>query len=343
MMKLKFMLGTLVLFISLSSIACLWDKDTLWMENQKFPMALELITGKFRRHSPHYYQWRRDECLKRITKDPKNLLLLDDLAVAYEKLGEHDEAIAVAKKALALAPERYETWANLGTFYIHKRDFVTGLKYLKRAVTINPDAHFGRERYQIWLVEYVQLRMDEENRIKLPMTEPRRFKFRDTFTDYLKEKLKVEKLSDKERNKAVKGILGMMYFGNFESPVLLEALAVLLYNTEADEMDGPQQIAARALLKASYGVADETAKMKYRKMAEYVLEVQLFKKPKISAGDNTRKLKWVEFQFKKELQEAEAWFEELTANEKAWVAADLNVTKKYREVYKETPKVTVAK
>ena len=33
------------------AIACMWDSDTLKQERARFPDALELITGKFLRHS----------------------------------------------------------------------------------------------------------------------------------------------------------------------------------------------------------------------------------------------------------------------------------------------------
>jgi len=46
----------LVIAICLPAIACLWDYDTLAMERQKFPDALELITGKFLRHSKPFYE-----------------------------------------------------------------------------------------------------------------------------------------------------------------------------------------------------------------------------------------------------------------------------------------------
>src|SRR5262245_16705773 len=38
--------------------ACLWDWDTLQMERGRFPGVLEMITGKFVRHSSAYYEWR---------------------------------------------------------------------------------------------------------------------------------------------------------------------------------------------------------------------------------------------------------------------------------------------
>ena len=78
------------------AVACLWDYDTLKMERSRFPGALELITGKFLRHSPDFYQWRIENRLKRLEADPTNAALLDDLAVAYDKTGQHDKAIETA-------------------------------------------------------------------------------------------------------------------------------------------------------------------------------------------------------------------------------------------------------
>src|SRR5262245_47727113 len=77
------------------SDACLWDLDTLLMERQRFPSALELITGKFLRHSEAFYRWRIQDRLPRITADPGKLALYDDLAVAYEKTGDQGNAIAI--------------------------------------------------------------------------------------------------------------------------------------------------------------------------------------------------------------------------------------------------------
>jgi len=46
------------LFTSASAWACLWDYDTLAMEQQRFPNVLELISGTFLYHSTEFYQWR---------------------------------------------------------------------------------------------------------------------------------------------------------------------------------------------------------------------------------------------------------------------------------------------
>ena len=52
-------------------------------------------------------------------------------------------------------PGQYTTAANLGTFFIHRGDLPAGIAQLKRAVAINPAAHFGREEYQLKLAEFL--------------------------------------------------------------------------------------------------------------------------------------------------------------------------------------------
>src|SRR5262245_28661274 len=101
------------------AVACLWDYDTIQMERARFPSTLELITGKFLRPSPEFYEWRIRDRLKKLEADPKNAAYLDDLAVAYNKTGQHDKAIETMLKQEKLNPGRYETAANLGTFYFH--------------------------------------------------------------------------------------------------------------------------------------------------------------------------------------------------------------------------------
>ena len=85
------------------------------MERQRFPSVLELITGTFLRHSNEFYRWRVEDRKTKIevqaTPD-----LFDDLAVAYEKLGETDNAIRVINQKSVLFPGLYSTHANLGTF-----------------------------------------------------------------------------------------------------------------------------------------------------------------------------------------------------------------------------------
>ena len=136
-------------------LACLWDYDTLKMERSQFPSALELITGKFPRHSKDFYEWRIADRLAKLEVDDTNLSYYDDLAVAYDKTGQHAKAIEIILTKEKIKPGLYETYANLGTFYIHSGQLKEGVQYIEQAIALNADAHFGREIYQKYVVEYV--------------------------------------------------------------------------------------------------------------------------------------------------------------------------------------------
>ncbi len=170
-----------VALVPAGALACSWDYDTLKMERTRFPGTLELITGKFLRHSPEFYRWRIENRLKRLESDPANLALLDDLAVAYDKTGRHDLAIETALRADAIRPGRYETAANLGTFHFHAGQLHEGLPHIGRALAINSDAHFGREKYQKLLAEYILSRPAGA----LPLAEIRSGSLTGTFAEFI--------------------------------------------------------------------------------------------------------------------------------------------------------------
>ncbi|WP_396161953.1 hypothetical protein [Flavobacterium sp.] len=237
---MRVILTVFILLFSNFISACLWDRDTYAMEKQKFPDAFELMTGNFDRHSNSYYQWRIAKIQPQIDKGNKDPLLFDDLAVAYSKLGDDKKAIELMKLKGKFAPNLYETYANLGTFYIHDGQFEEGLKYINKAIKINPEAHFGREIYQKYLVEFILLNKKKESESN-------------NFYTFLLEKYKTKNNSTKdflpedEIKKAVKGILGMMRFGNYNSPVLLNALGDILLN-ESYDTPSAKRLAAMAYM-----------------------------------------------------------------------------------------------
>ncbi|MDG2390975.1 MAG: hypothetical protein P8M30_16835 [Planctomycetaceae bacterium] len=340
------LLLVLVLLLNASLLtACLWDSDTRSMEEKAFPDALALITGGFLRHSPEFYEWRIEQKLAVIEKYPDSLAPYDDLAVAYEKTGQTAKAIEVMEGMESRDPDRYETLANLGTFYIHNGDLERGVKYIDKAIAINPDAHFGRERYQKYVVEYVLSKTTDEG-LMLPLDgESHREGYGDAvgFTQFLFSQLSLEtpqnsdskdpelkKKQDAEVKKAIKRVLGMMRFGNHDSPILLECLGDLFFHGE--ERDSNRHLASRAFLKASYGVEDEEMKEKYHKMALYA--ASSIYSPKASSDLEFPEL---EKRFQEELKSADKWATEVFANERKWIAEGLNVEQKYAEVYYADP------
>lgn len=147
-----------VLATFLVAAPCLWDSDTLDDELRGLPDAHRLIVGRWHRHGPAYYDER---VRRRASGEGLSLDDYDDLAVAYEHLGRRDEAVAtMAQKAQALRARpdpvhQYRYHANLGTFLAHRGEYAAALVELERAVALEPNAHFGRERFQIDAVRYV--------------------------------------------------------------------------------------------------------------------------------------------------------------------------------------------
>jgi tetratricopeptide (TPR) repeat protein len=321
-----------------SALACLWDRDTLAMERQRFPTALELITGKFLRHSNDFYQWRVEDTKARIELSP-TAELYDDLAVAYEKLGNTNEAIRVIEKKASLYPGLYSTHANLGTFFFHSGKYGPGLQEIDKALVINPEAHFGREVYQKLLVEYLlSKRADGESVLPLSNDRPSQFSPTGFGVFVIEQNLakRTEQSTKQVVDEAVQGVLGMMKFGHYDSPVLLEVLADLLMSREPTS--DAKLLAARAYLKASYEATDPNAKAAYRKKADDSLKYQT----RTNGSNDEIPLTELEQQFKKELNDAQSWYETLAQDEKSWIDTGVNVEAAFDQKYYATPVVRSA-
>lgn len=328
----------LAILLAVSSIspalACLWDFDTLQMERERFPDALELITGKFLRHSHDFYRWRIENRQARLKNEPDNLALYDDLAVAYDKVGQHEQAIETILRKERKQPGLYETYANLGTFRIHAGRLEDGMEYVDKAIAINPDAHFGREVYQKCLVQYV-LSKRQNGAVPLPLdaaaTPYQARGFAKFVLNAAGESLTKEDRHAKVQG-AIKGVLGMMRFGQYDSPVLLEALGDLLL--AEPNVDG-KRLASRAYLKASYEVEDEAATRAFRELATRALGMQT-PSPRVH---KSMPLSVLERTFRGELGEAHAWYGNVRADELRWIERGLDVDKEFSAKYFGGPAV----
>lgn len=313
--------------------ACLWDYDTLAMERKRFPSTLELITGKFLRHSKAFYEWRVADRAKRIEQGESKPELYDDLAVAYDKLDRHEDAIKTILKKEELFPGLYETAANYGTFLIHSGKLEEGLVELDKAIAINPDAHFGREIYQKLVVEYVLEKKSGVPAVS-PLGDEGILVLSGGFMAFLARKRKLPdggEIIRKEAALARKGIEGMMKFGKYDSPILLEILGELLV---AESRERASWLAARAYLKAEKTGATPLAPMPFRKRAEAAIYA------KRERGDDShapQMLDDISSSLDKEVADADAWFAELSANEAKWIAAGLNADEEFSAMYYQDP------
>src|SRR5688572_33124904 len=202
------------------TLACLWDNDTLRDERRGLPGVAEILAGRWEKHSEFYYRHRVEQMTRLLGREPHNLQAYDNLAVAYEKLSDQDRAIETILVKDRIQPGEYTTYANLGTFYLHKGDLENGIRYIEKALAINPDAHFGREEYQLRIARFYR---DGQSNPKLLKTQnflgievPEHA--RATHGANGRRSVPITHLGVKEN--AIDGIVGMIRFGTGKSAEL---------------------------------------------------------------------------------------------------------------------------
>ena len=161
----------LLVFCGAAAHACLWDRDTLEYEAKRFPGVVDVIVGAFDRNPPLYYEMRLERVRREIAKNPENLPLYDDAAVSCDRLGDHGEAIKWMQRKrerMGNSPKdndaEYKYYANIGTFEAHlwfargkpqdKSLLQKARDDIQKAIQINSDAHFGRERVQLLAIDW---------------------------------------------------------------------------------------------------------------------------------------------------------------------------------------------
>jgi hypothetical protein len=207
-----------------------------------------------------------------------------------------------------------------------------GLRHVDKALEINPHAHFDRERYQKWIVEYA-ITCKKDGQLHFPMRDSSNSGAH-TFADFLADKLHLDKrLPLSESQKAVNAILGMMRFADYDNPLVLEALGDLLCKTE--RQNDAKRLATRAYLAASYKFKGKEEEDKYRQLAEWAIRMQTvnaFSGKQLSLAE-------LERDFRAERAEAENWYSNLKGREISWIRQGINVDNEFDKLYKSEPEV----
>lgn len=289
-------------------LGCLWDSDTLATESACFPDVAVMLTGTFARHSREFHQWRMGKKSALVSAQKATALDYDDLAVSQHKLGDHRAAIATMQKKDKAMPGIYETYSNLGTFYIYTGELREALKYIDQALKINANAHFGREKYQKWLVLWVLERQEDSDNGNSGDTEQsaRRQSFatmvaRMEAGGWSRKAVEGMELSVSQVKNAIHAVMGMMYFADFNNPILLEALGDLL--EVGDRERNARQLAnlcyLHALMKVTSSEDQERiderigGKGSWRDHLMGVLQTNLAKGEQLNAKVRAEEMAWI--------------------------------------------------
>jgi hypothetical protein len=143
----------------------------------RFAMVHDIIHERYPRHGAAYYRERERLARERIAvvhpESETAFAETDDIAVALDRTGRTDEAIALMRDkykrqtAIGLSgKDLYPTYANLGEFLVYgnlwqmmsgdaeaRKRVEEGRDFLKKSIAVNPAAHFGREEWQIVAVD----------------------------------------------------------------------------------------------------------------------------------------------------------------------------------------------
>jgi len=230
----------LLLSLPLSIAACLWDRDTPANEAKGLPEVVAVLTGRFERNPPLFYEMRLARVAAHLRDHPGDLAAFDDAGVACDRLGRGDDAIGWMEKERAqldrldasrpaVKEHEYRYHANLGTFLVHRwarqgadRTKIDEVKAARdeiaRALEINPNAHFGRETYQLRALEWI---------VDPPKAEG--LQYFPNLLGWDPGDIYGQETDPKAADDAVRGLAGLIVLGNaWESVDVFNALNVAL-------------------------------------------------------------------------------------------------------------------
>ncbi len=239
-MKRTLMALVLTLGLPLSVVACLWDRDTPADEAKGMPEVIAVLTGRFERNPPLFYEMRLARVQAQLQNHPEDLAAYDDAGVACDRLGRGDEAIVwmntkrgqlerLDETRPDVKEQRYRYHANLGTFLVHRwvrqggdRTRIDEVKAARdeiaKALAINPNAHFGREKYQLLALTWIVDPPKVEGSQYLPNLLG--WSFGDIYG---------QETDPKDADDAVRGLAGLVVLGNaWESVDVFHALNIAL-------------------------------------------------------------------------------------------------------------------
>ncbi|HTB82038.1 MAG TPA: tetratricopeptide repeat protein [Candidatus Sulfotelmatobacter sp.] len=141
-------------FLSTNAHACIWDADSLWQEKMRsHDLTTAILGDPPEPEDPQKLRARISELESH--RDETNADWWNNLAGAHLRLNEPAEAVKILEPVVTNFPDNYGIHANLGTAYHLLGRYAAAEKEIARDLQINPDAHFGLEKYHLALLQYL--------------------------------------------------------------------------------------------------------------------------------------------------------------------------------------------
>jgi tetratricopeptide (TPR) repeat protein len=144
----------LAFLVGMEAHACIWDAESLSQEKSRsHDLAQTILGGKPAPEDPMPLRKRAQELeANRHETDPD---WWNNLAGTYLRLNQPEAAMKLLAPVAARFPDNYGIHANLGTAYHLLHRYAEAEKEIARDLEINPDAHFGLEKYHLALLQYL--------------------------------------------------------------------------------------------------------------------------------------------------------------------------------------------
>ncbi|MBU1726583.1 MAG: tetratricopeptide repeat protein [Candidatus Omnitrophica bacterium] len=92
------------------------------------------------------YRKELEYCQNKLNRDPNNPYVLNDLADAYNGLGEYEKAKEAVDKALLIKPDFYQAYLTRAAIYKEMGDFSQEVEALEKAKSLTPQKYFYVEK-----------------------------------------------------------------------------------------------------------------------------------------------------------------------------------------------------
>lgn len=149
------MLTLLILGGAMSSVSgCIWDSDSLGSEKRGRPKLADIILNSAKPSvDVAGLQGRLDNLLRAPRLEEP--AWINDVAGAHLRLGQPQKAVELLIPAVARWTNNYGIHANLGTAYHLMGRYADAERHIARDLEINPEAHFGLEKFHLALLQYL--------------------------------------------------------------------------------------------------------------------------------------------------------------------------------------------
>lgn len=161
---------------------CAWNDEVWLAEAKTLPCFADVVFNDYPRHTARFHGLRLRAANIALSADPHSLWALDMAGVAQIHLRKLADAEKTLLHRLEVAPGAYATHANLGTLYTFTGQFELALANIDAAMKLEPQAHFGREKYHRAFVVFLATLAKEpgkhetENFLGVPVTDEDRQK-----------------------------------------------------------------------------------------------------------------------------------------------------------------------